>query len=169
MQEQQLQLQKLREQQQLHDFDKNMILAEGQQQPQISDFLPQGMTMEDYRQLPPEQQLMVQEKMMQAHSYAQQVPEMSADPRQVPELTQTADPKEQMREKRVNGLLEWIMDGNGFECLVQVDRKFLASQSNFYGLRSQIIRNLNKDPKQYSEKYFALIIKHLLSSKEPSR
>mmetsp|Transcript_10014 Transcript_10014/g.15190 ORF Transcript_10014/g.15190 Transcript_10014/m.15190 type:complete len:158 (+) Transcript_10014:674-1147(+) len=145
-----------------------MILAEGQQQPQVEDFLPQGMTMQDYQKLPPEQQLLVQEKMMQAQAYAQQM-NLSHDHRKAPELQQPVDPKEQMREKRINGLLEWIMDGNGFECLVSVDREFIATKSNLHGMRTQIIKNLHKDAKQYTEKYFDLIIKHLLNSKEPSR
>ena len=46
-----------------------------------------------------------------------------------------------MTAKRYNGLLEWILDREGHEFLVEVDRRFLIDKINLTGLREKFIED----------------------------
>jgi len=48
-------------------------------------------------------------------------------------------PKKQSKAKRYNGLLEWILDRDGHEYLVDIDRAFIKDKTNLYGLREKLI------------------------------
>ncbi len=57
-----------------------------------------------------------------------------------------------MKAKRYAGLLEWIMDREGHEFLVEVDREFIRDKFNLYGLREKFIEELNIPKENMGEK-----------------
>lgn len=48
-----------------------------------------------------------------------------------------------MKGKRYNGLLEWIVDREGHEFLVEVDRNYIKDPINWHGLREKFIEDMN--------------------------
>jgi len=48
-----------------------------------------------------------------------------------------------VKGKRYNGLLEWIVDREGHEFLVEVDRNYIKDPINWHGLREKFIEDMN--------------------------
>jgi hypothetical protein len=44
---------------------------------------------------------------------------------------------------KFNGLLEWIVQQDGHEFLVEVDRSFIKDKLNLIGIREQLCRDLD--------------------------
>ena len=44
---------------------------------------------------------------------------------------------------KFNGLLEWIVQQDGHEFLVEVDRAFIKDKLNLIGIREQLCRDLD--------------------------
>ena len=42
--------------------------------------------------------------------------------------------KRTMKQKRYKGLLEWVLDQDGHDFLVEVDRSFIKNKENLIGL-----------------------------------
>jgi hypothetical protein len=49
-------------------------------------------------------------------------------------------------------LLEWILDRDGHEFLVQVDREYIKDKFNHFGLRQKFLEDLSIAPENLSEK-----------------
>ena len=56
------------------------------------------------------------------------------------------------RGKKYKGLLEWILDRDGHEFLIEVDRTFLRDKMNFIGLRESFMSQLNIPKDKLPEK-----------------
>lgn len=48
-----------------------------------------------------------------------------------------------LKAKRYKGMLEWILDRDGHEFLVAVDRSFIRDESNLVGLAEKMADDLN--------------------------
>ena len=48
-----------------------------------------------------------------------------------------------LKAKRYKGMLEWILDREGHEFLVAVDRSFIRDESNLVGLAEKMAEDLN--------------------------
>jgi hypothetical protein len=66
-------------------------------------------------------------------------------------------------------LLEWIVDREGHEFLVEVDRRFIKDKSNWEGLREKFIEDLNIPRENLSLSQFKLYIDHLHKSAAPTQ
>lgn len=65
-------------------------------------------------------------------------------------------------------MLEWILDRDGHEFLVPVDRSFIRNEENLYGLLERIHKEMNL-PKDVLIKQgrFQLYIRHLYKAAAP--
>lgn len=77
--------------------------------------------------------------------------------------------KTKVKQKRYNGLLEWILDREGHEFLVEVDREFIKDKFNLIGIREKFIKELNLTEETCSEQEFNFLLKHLFKSSAPSK
>ena len=93
---------------------------------------------------------------------------MQGMPQQQAEIQDQQNPKK-VKGKRYNGLLEWIMDRDGHEFLVDVDREFIRDKFNYHGLREKFIDELNISPENMSERQFQIYIKHLYKAAAPTQ
>ena len=75
----------------------------------------------------------------------------------------------QKKGKRYDGLLEWIVDREGHEFLVEIDRKFLLDKFNLQGIREQFAEEQNIPGESISERHFSMYVKHLYKSKSPTQ
>ena len=57
-----------------------------------------------------------------------------------------------MKAKKFAGLLEWIMEREGHEFLVEVDREYIRDKFNIFGIREKFIDELNIPKENRSEK-----------------
>ena len=73
------------------------------------------------------------------------------------------------KAKRYNGLLEWVLDREGHEFLVEVDRTYIRDKFNIYGLREKFMDELNIPEENLSEKQFMMYVKHLVKSAAPTK
>ena len=48
-----------------------------------------------------------------------------------------------MKAKRYKGMLEWILDREGHDFLVAVDRSFIRDEANLVGLAEKMSEDLN--------------------------
>lgn len=48
-----------------------------------------------------------------------------------------------LRARRYKGMLEWILDREGHEFLVQVDRSFIRNEENLFGLMDRINKEMS--------------------------
>ena len=48
-----------------------------------------------------------------------------------------------LRARRFKGMLEWILDREGHEFLVHVDRSFIRNEENLFGLLERINKEMN--------------------------
>lgn len=57
-----------------------------------------------------------------------------------------------MKAKKYNGLLEWVLDQEGHEFLVDIDRSFLKDKFNLIGLSQKLKEELNLKEEDMDEK-----------------
>lgn len=69
--------------------------------------------------------------------------------------------KTKVKPKKYNGLLEWILEREGHEFLVAVDRSYIHDKFNIVGLKEKFMKELNVKPDNLSDKDFNRFIKHL--------
>jgi len=122
-------------------------------------FLPQGITPADFANMPPEHQFLVEQQMMQTQQqarmkqYAKTLNDDESDQllfdKEKPQEEEESDSvKKVVRAKRFNGLLEWVLDQESHEYLVDVDREFIKNKENLIGLKEKLQDELNlKDEK----------------------
>lgn len=48
-----------------------------------------------------------------------------------------------LKNKRYNGLLEWVLDQEGHEFLCEIDRSYLKDKSNLIGIREKLKNELS--------------------------
>ena len=65
-------------------------------------------------------------------------------------------------------MLEWILDREGHEFLIHVDREFIKDKMNLIGIKEKFIKELNGKDDELFDKRFKQYIKHLYKSAEPS-
>lgn len=65
-------------------------------------------------------------------------------------------------------MLEWILEREGHEFLIAVDRQFIKEKINLVGLKEKFIKELNGKDDEIFDKRFKQYIKHLYKSAEPS-
>ena len=51
--------------------------------------------------------------------------------------------KKKTKAKRFNGLLEWVLDQEGHEFLVDIDRAFIQNKQNLSGLKEKLQAEMN--------------------------
>ena len=137
-----------------------MILASGGAGNINPQFLPRGMTADDYAQLNTEQQMVVQQEMLRAQQAyiaalndSDQKGLMGESLNDMDEEIDINNPKKIIKQgKKYAGLLEWILDRDGHEFLVQVDREFLRDKLNFIGLKEQFMTQLNIPKEKLTDK-----------------
>lgn len=137
----------------------------------------QGLDPAAFAKLPPEQQMIIQQQMMQAAQANQNnVPnqEILAESMNMqgmaPQQAEIQDQQpKKIKGKRYNGLLEWIMDRDGHEFMVEVDREFIRDKFNYHGLREKFIDELNISEDNMSERQFQIYIKHLYKAAAPTQ
>lgn len=62
------------------------------------------------------------------------------------------DSKAKTPAKRYNGLIEWILDREGHDFLVDIDRAYLKDKSNFTWLGKKLVEELNLKEDQNLDK-----------------
>lgn len=82
-------------------------------------------------------------------------------------------PEEQPTEKvvkrhRFNGLLEWILEREGHDFLIDVDREYIRDKFNHVGLMDKFMSDLNLSEETMSKTQFKLYLKHLYKSSAPT-
>ena len=58
-------------------------------------------------------------------------------------LQQPEQNPKKLKAKRYKGMLEWILDREGHDFLVAVDRSFIRDESNLVGLAEKMAEDLN--------------------------
>jgi hypothetical protein len=74
-----------------------------------------------------------------------------------------------VKNHRFNGLLEWILEREGHEFLVEVDRQYIKDQFNHTGLMEKFMSDLNLTEETMSRTQFKLYLKHLYKSSAPTQ
>lgn len=71
------------------------------------------------------------------------------------EITQQQNKKGQKTKgKKYHGMLEWILDREGHEFLIQVDRQFIKDKINLIDLKEKFIKELNVKDDEIFDKRF---------------
>lgn len=78
---------------------------------------------------------------------------------------QDFDSKAKVKAKRYPGLLEWILDREGHEFLVGVDRAFLKDKGNLVHVKETFEEY---QAKQLTDNQFWQYVRHLYKAKAPS-
>lgn len=65
--------------------------------------------------------------------------------------------------------MEWVLDQEGHDYLVDVDRAFIKNKENLVGLKEKIQDELNMKEEQLDDSQFTQYIKHLYKSAAPSK
>ena len=63
-------------------------------------------------------------------------------------------------------MLEWILDRDGHEFLVDIDRAYLKDKSNLIGIKEQLLEELNIKDGDTQFKYY---IRHLYKAAAPTK
>ena len=74
---------------------------------------------------------------------------------------QPVDSKAITKAKRHRGLLEWIVDRDGHEFLVDIERSYFKDKFNMVGLKEQMMSELYMANDYETDKRFKLILRHL--------
>jgi len=117
-------------------------------------FLPEGISAEDYANMPIEHQKLVQQEMLKL--------------KQETEIVEP-DSKAKTPAKRYNGLIEWILDREGHDFLVDIDRAYLKDKSNFTWLGKKLVEELNLKEDQNLDKQVNTFLRHLYKSAAPTK
>ena len=74
------------------------------------------------------------------------------------------------KPKKYNGLLEWILERDGHEFLIPVERSFIKDKFNLEGLKEKFIQELNRKENENVDwdRKFNQYIKHLYKAAAPS-
>jgi len=108
------------------------------------NFLPPGISASDYANLPVEHQFLIEQQMMQAqqaHNFGQGLGGANSDNLilDADDHDDETDPtKKKVKPKRFRGLLEWVLEQEGHEFLVDVDRSFIKNKQNLVGLYDKL-------------------------------
>lgn len=70
-----------------------------------------------------------------------------------PNQDEESDPlKRPMKPKKFNGLLEWVLQQEGHEFLVDIDRSFIKNKENLIGLKEKLKEELNMKEEQLDDR-----------------
>jgi hypothetical protein len=68
-------------------------------------------------------------------------------------LDDEIDPlKRQLKPKKFNGLLEWVLQQEGHEFLVDIDRSYIKNKENLIGLKEKLKEELNMKEDQLDDR-----------------
>ena len=102
--------------------------------PTLPAGFPPGMSYSDFMNLPPEQQMTIHQEMMKQKS------------------SELDYAKEKIvKRHRFNSILEWILEREGHEFLVEVDREYIRDQFNHTGLMEKFMSDLNLSEENMSK------------------
>ena len=75
-----------------------------------------------------------------------------------------------IKAKKYKGMLEWILDREGHDFLVAVDRNWMRNEENLHGLVDKVVEELNI-PKEILIKQgrFSLYLRHLYKAAAPTQ
>jgi casein kinase II subunit beta len=74
-----------------------------------------------------------------------------------------------VKPKKFHGLLEWVLEQDGHDFLVEVDRSFIKNRENLIGLKEKLSEELNLKDEKLDDRQFNMYIKHLYKSVSPSK
>lgn len=85
-------------------------------------------------------------------------------------MSQQDQPEQKVvKRHRFNGLLEWILEREGHEFMIEVDREYIRDQFNHVGLMEKFMSDLNLTDETMSKTQFKLYLKHLYKSSAPTQ
>lgn len=73
-----------------------------------------------------------------------------------------------MAKKGFNGLLEWILEREGHDFLVEIERPYIKNKFNLIGLKAKFTEELNFKDSSLSDDSFRQMVKHLYKSSAPT-
>lgn len=74
-----------------------------------------------------------------------------------------------VKNHRFNGLLEWILEREGHDFMLEVDREYIRDAFNHTGLMEKFMGDLNLSEETMSRSQFKLYLKHLYKSSAPTQ
>ena len=77
--------------------------------------------------------------------------------------------KRPAKAKKFNGLLEWVLDQEGHEFLVEIDRSFIKNKENLIGLKEKLKEELAMKDDNFDDQQFNQFIKHLYKAARPTK
>jgi hypothetical protein len=125
--------------------------------PELPPGFPPGMTYSDFMKLPPEEQMSLHQEMMKRK-------ESSPGDDEADSIT-----KKVVKNHQFNGLLEWILEREGHDFLIDVDREYIRDAFNHTGLMDKFMSDLNLSEENMSKTQFKLYLKHLYKSSAPTQ
>lgn len=123
--------------------------------PSMPSGFPAGMSYSEFMSLPPEEQMALHQEMMKRKS-------PSEGEYSKPENEKT------VKNHRFNGLLEWILEREGHDFMIEVDREYIRDAFNHTGLMEKFMSDLNLSEENMSKTQFKLYLKHLYKSSAPT-
>lgn len=73
-----------------------------------------------------------------------------------------------MPAKKFKGLMEWILDRDGHDFLVQVDRSFIRDEDNLVNLIDRLADELHLSKETLKKGRFSLFLRHLYKAAAPT-
>jgi len=138
------------------------------------NFLPPGITPGDFANMPPEHQFLIEQQMMQAqqaHAFGHGLGDGNSDNLILDgdDQDEETDPtKKKVKPKRFKGLLEWVLEQEGHEFMVDVDRSFIKNKQNLEGLKEKLQKETSSKEESLDDRTFNMYIRHLYKSSRPT-
>ena len=73
-----------------------------------------------------------------------------------------------VKNKKYKGIMEWILDREGHEFLVQIDRNFLRDEENLHDLIDKLSEELQISKSTLKKGRFSLYLRHLYKAAAPT-
>jgi hypothetical protein len=125
--------------------------------PELPPGFPPGMSYSDFMNLPPEEQMNLHQEMMKRKESSPEGDEADSSTKKI------------VKNHRFNGLLEWILEREGHDFLIDVDREYIRDAFNHTGLMEKFMSDLNLSEDNMSKTQFKLYLKHLYKSSAPTQ